>query len=57
MSVPNLYLDELRLELQERSGVMVSTSTVWRSLVNAGYSMKKVCDDIIPSTYTDSHYF
>lgn len=41
-SMPDLYLDELRLELQEQHGVSVSTSTIWRTLVKGGYSMKKV---------------
>ena len=38
----DLYLDELRLELQERLGVSVSTSTIWRTLRKGGYTMKKV---------------
>jgi hypothetical protein len=41
-STPDLYLDELRLELQERHGVSVSLSTIWRTLKRGGYSMKKV---------------
>lgn len=41
-STPDLYLDELRLELQERLGVTVS-STILRTLIKGGYSMKKVC--------------
>jgi len=41
-STPDLYLDELRLELQERCGVTVSTSTIWRTLIKGGYRMKKV---------------
>jgi Transposase len=39
---PDIYLDELRLELQEVCGVSVSLSTIWRTLVKSGYSMKKV---------------
>jgi hypothetical protein len=39
---PDLYLDELRLELQERLGVSVSMSTIWRTLRKGGYTMKKV---------------
>jgi transposase len=42
-NMPDLYLDELRLELQETCGVSVSMSTIWRTLVKGGYSMKKVC--------------
>ena len=41
-STPDLYLDELRLELQEKFGVSVSLSTIWRTLRKGGYSMKKV---------------
>jgi len=41
-STPDLYLDELRLELQEKLGVSVSLSTIWRTLKKSGYSMKKV---------------
>ena len=41
-SAPDLYLDELQLELQERLGVSVSTSTIWRTLKKGGYTMKKV---------------
>ena len=40
--MPDLYLDELQLELQETSGVNVSISTIWRTLVKGGFSMKKV---------------
>jgi transposase len=42
-TAPDLYLDELRLELQERLGVSVSMSTIWRTLRKGGYTMKKVC--------------
>ena len=38
-TAPDLYLDELRLELQERLGVLVSLTTIWRTL---RYTMKKV---------------
>ena len=40
--MPDLYLDELQLELQQTSGVDVSISTIWRTLVKGGFSMKKV---------------
>jgi len=43
-STPDLYLNELQLELQERHGVSVSISTIWRTLKRGGYSMKKVCN-------------
>jgi hypothetical protein len=41
-NTPDLYLDELRWELQEVCGVSVSVSTIWRTLIKGGYSMKKV---------------
>jgi hypothetical protein len=40
---PDVYLDELRQELLDTCGVSVSESTVWRTLIKGGYSMKKVC--------------
>ena len=40
-NMPDLYLDKLHLELQETCGVLVSMSTIWRTLVKG--SMKKVC--------------
>jgi len=39
--MPDLYLDELRLELQETCGVSVVTSTIWQTLQLGGYQMKK----------------
>jgi transposase len=49
---PDVYLDELRLELLETCGVSVTTSTIWRTLVKGGFSMKKVCEPSTPiSTY------
>ena len=42
-STADVYLDELRLELEEKHGVSVAMSTIWRTLVKGGYSMKKVC--------------
>ena len=46
-NTPDLYLDELHKELQDICGVSVSLSTVWRTLVKGGYSMKKVQLSII----------
>ena len=40
---PDLYLDELHMDLQLQQGKSVSTSTVWRALRKAGFTMKKVC--------------
>ena len=40
-STPDLYLDELWLELQETCGANVLISTIWRTLVKGGYTMKK----------------
>lgn len=42
--MPDLYLNELRLELLETCGVSVSLATIWRTLIKGGYTMKKVCD-------------
>ena len=40
---PDLYLDELRMELEAKCGVSVSLNTVWRTLQTGGFTMKKVC--------------
>jgi hypothetical protein len=40
--MPDLYLDEMRLELEATFGKPVSISTIWRTLSAAGYTMKKV---------------
>jgi hypothetical protein len=40
--MPDLYLDELREELKEECGVSINLSTIWRTLVRSGYTMKKV---------------
>ena len=42
-STLDVYLDELQLELIKKHGVGVGTSTIWRTLVKGGYTMKKVC--------------
>jgi transposase len=42
-SKPDLYLDELRQDLELHNGKSVSVSTIWRTLRNAGFTMKKVC--------------
>jgi hypothetical protein len=41
-NTPDLYLDELCEELKEECGVSVDISTIWRTLVQSSYSMKKV---------------
>jgi hypothetical protein len=41
---PDLYLEELRQDLVQRCGVSVSESTIWRTLIKGGYTMKKVCN-------------
>jgi hypothetical protein len=46
-STPDLYLDELRLELEQRYGVTVNSSTVWRALRRSGYTMKMVSLTVI----------
>ena len=37
-----MYLDELADSLEESTGRRFSTSTIWRTLRNSGYTMKKV---------------
>jgi transposase len=39
---PDIYLDELRELLAERSGIQVHESTIWRALTRSGFTMKKV---------------
>jgi transposase len=38
---PQLYLDEIQLELYHQTGRMWSSSTIWRKLHTIGYSLKK----------------
>ena len=40
--MPDLYLKEMRLELEATFGKPVSISTIWRTLTAAGYTTKKV---------------
>jgi hypothetical protein len=40
---PDMYLEELRVQLQSHCGIQVSMSTIWRALTRGGYTMKKVC--------------
>jgi hypothetical protein len=44
---PDLYLNELCEILAMTCGVNVSDSTVWRTLKEAGFTMKKVCIHLI----------
>ncbi len=37
-----MYLEELREVLEERCGVYVSESTIWRTLQRVGFRMKEV---------------
>jgi hypothetical protein len=39
----DLYLEELCQDLLETCGVLLGTSTIWRTLIKSGYTMKKVC--------------
>ncbi|KAH8798073.1 hypothetical protein DL96DRAFT_1477613 [Flagelloscypha sp. PMI_526] len=39
---PDLYLNELRVLLEDRIGVSVSESTIWKALNKAGYTIKRV---------------
>jgi winged helix-turn-helix protein len=40
---PDVYLEELKQQLQDTCGVSVSIPTIWKMLIEAGYTMKKVC--------------
>src|SRR5258708_18943249 len=40
---PDAYLDEMQALLEERRGIKVHKSTVWRALTRSGFTMKKVC--------------
>lgn len=42
----DLYLEELRDELESRCGIKVSESTIWRTLQRVGFRMKEVSIDI-----------
>jgi hypothetical protein len=42
-NVPDIYLDELQMELHDAFGVNADKSTIWRALRRSGYTMKKVC--------------
>ncbi len=46
----DLYLDELRDVLEERCGVVVTESTIWRTLQRAGFRMKEVRFHCVSST-------
>ena len=37
---PDIYLDELQLELQDTFGMTVDKSTIWRNLRRGGFMMK-----------------
>jgi transposase len=41
-NAPDLYLDKLCTELHEECGTVVSESTIWRTLIQGGYTIKKV---------------
>ena len=49
--MPDIYLDELQDMLAASSGVQVSRATIWRTLRNAGLTMKKVSSYIYDSMY------
>jgi transposase len=38
---PDLYLEEMRQDLFQRCGVLLDTSTIWRTLIKGGYTMKR----------------
>ncbi|KAF8220919.1 hypothetical protein L208DRAFT_1331007, partial [Tricholoma matsutake] len=39
---PDLYLDEIQQQLEDQHGVIVSLTTVWRTLRRLGITSKKV---------------
>ena len=52
-----MYLDELCLELEEIHKVSAATSTIWRTLVKGGYSMKRHVTKPIVQVYLTNHTF
>ncbi|KAF8826674.1 hypothetical protein HHX47_DHR5000429 [Lentinula edodes] len=38
----DMYLDELKQQLEERRGTQVSITTIWRTLRQTGYKLKKI---------------
>ena len=42
-NIPDIYLDELQMELKDTLGVTVDKSTIWCKLRCGGYTMKQVC--------------
>jgi hypothetical protein len=40
---PDMYLDEMVVEMSRRTGKQVSVVTIWRSLKYCGITHKKVC--------------
>ncbi|GAW01438.1 Homeodomain-like partial [Lentinula edodes] len=41
-NTPDMYLDELKQQLEERRGTQVSITTIWRTLRQTGYKLKKI---------------
>jgi len=39
---PDMYLDELCRDFEEKCGLSVSRSTLWRALTKEGYTRKKL---------------
>ena len=54
-STPDLYHDKLRQDLELHNGKSISTSTIWRMLRNAGYTMKKVRHNALFCHMTTKH--
>jgi hypothetical protein len=54
---PDLYLDEIQEQLGDMHGIDVSLATVIRTLKRLGYSNKKVCFSVFPTTtHSYSHF-
>ena len=46
-NTPDIYLDELQMELKDVLGVTVDKSMIWCGLRHGGYTMKQVCTRLI----------
>ena len=46
-NTPDIYLDELQMELKDVLGVTVDKSMIWCGLRRGGYTMKQVCTRLI----------
>jgi transposase len=54
---PDVYLAELQEVLEDRMGVDVHESTIWRSLKRCGFTMKKVTVMLFPCSRASSKFY